>query len=257
MNQPFAELPIWGVFLGTLLLVLAAVEGGYRWARQRQRNRELEKEAPVGAMVGATLGLLAFLLAFTFGIAADAFHARKVALVQEVNAIRMAYVLAGAIPEAQRSEVRTILREYVDERVRWASGQQDEPGQSAWDLLDRLGKAAAAVGAQNPGGADVFLGYAGRIVELQQERLMVRERSRIPGAYWIVLYMVAILALAAVGYHGGVAGTSRSPVMLAVAIAFSSVIMVIADLDRPGQGFINVSQQPMVDLRAMLATSKP
>jgi hypothetical protein len=45
--------------------------------------------------------------------------------------------------------------------------------------------------------------------------------------------------------------------MLAVAIAFSAVIMVIADLDQPGQGFINVSQQPMVDLREMLATSKP
>jgi hypothetical protein len=257
MDQPFADLPIWGVFLGTLLLVLAAVEAGYRWARRRQRNQEVEKEAPVGAMVGATLGLLAFLLAFTFGIAADAFHARKVALVQEVSAIRMTYVLTGTLPEAQRSGIRTILREYVDERVRWASGQQSEPGKSAEALLDRLGKAVAAVGAQNPGGADVFLGYAGRVVELQQERLMVRERSRIPGAYWIVLYMVAILAVAGMGYHGGVAGTSRSPVMLAVAIAFSAVIMVIADLDRPGQGFINVSQQPMVDLREMLATSKP
>jgi hypothetical protein len=111
MDQPFADLPIWGVFLGTLLLVLAAVEAGYRWARRRQRNQEVEKEAPVGAMVGATLGLLAFLLAFTFGIAADAFHARKVALVQEVSAIRMTYVLTGTLPEAQRSGIRTILRE--------------------------------------------------------------------------------------------------------------------------------------------------
>jgi len=75
---------------------------------------------------------------------------------------------------------------------------------------------------------------------------------------WVsFLYVVAILALGSVGYHGGVTGTSRSPVLLAVAIAFSAVIMVIADLDRPGQGFINVSQEPMVHLRAMLALSKP
>jgi hypothetical protein len=33
--------------------------------------------------------------------------------------------------------------------------------------------------------------------------------------------------------------------------------MVIADLDRPGEGFINVSQQPIVDLRETLITSKP
>jgi hypothetical protein len=207
-------------------------------------------------MVGAALGLLAFLLAFTFGIAADAYHARKVALVQEANAIRMTYLLTGAIPEAYRAEIRIVLRQYVDERLRWANGQPDEPGASARELLDRLWKTAAIVGVQNPGGVDVFLGYVGRMIELQQERIMVRERSRIPGAYWVVLYVIALLALSAVGYHGGVAGTSRSPVILAVAIAFPAVIMVIADLDRPGQGFINVSQQPMVDVRATLAESK-
>lgn len=89
MDRLFSDLPLWGVFVGTLFLVLAAVEAGYRLARLRQKVHELEKEAPVGAMVGATLGLLAFLLAFTFGIAADAFHTRKVALVSEASAIRM------------------------------------------------------------------------------------------------------------------------------------------------------------------------
>ena len=257
MEGLFAELPIWALFVGTLALVLASVEAGYRWAGQRQKVRELEKEAPVGAMVGATLGLLAFLLAFTFGIAADAFHARKVALVNEANAIRMTYLLSSVIPEEYRPEIREVLREYVDQRLEWAAGKQVEAGRSAEVLLNRLWKVAAVVGAQSPGAVDVFLTYVGKVVELEQERVMVRERSRIPGAYWAVLYAVAVLALTAVGYHGGVAGTSRSPVTLAVAIAFSAVIMVIADLDRPGQGFINVSQQPMVNLREMLVTLKP
>ena len=56
MERLFDDLPLWGVFVATLLLVLAAVEAGYRLARQRQKVHELEKEAPVGAMVGATLG---------------------------------------------------------------------------------------------------------------------------------------------------------------------------------------------------------
>lgn len=257
MDLLFTGLPIWVLYFGTLTLVLASVEAGYRWARRRQEDGGREKEAPVGAMVGATLGLLAFLLAFTFGIAADAFHARKVALLEEANAIRMTYLLSSVVPEAHRSEIRTVLREYVDERLRWANVNHAGPGSSAQALLDRLWRVAAAVGAQSPGGVDVFLGYVGKIMELREERAMVRERSRIPGAYWGVLYVVAFLALAAVGYHGGVAGTSRSPVMLAVAIAFSAVIMVIADLDRPGEGFINVSQQPMVELREMLAISRP
>jgi hypothetical protein len=148
-----------------------------------------------------------------------------------------------------------VLRQYVDERLRWANGQPDEQGTSAKDLLNRLWKTAATVAAQNPGGVDVFLRYVGSVIELQQERIMVRERSQIPGGYWVVLYAIAFLALSALGYHGGMAGTRRSPVTLAVAFAFSAVIVVIADLDRPGQGVINVSQQPMVDLRATLAES--
>src|SRR4051794_28511551 len=66
-DGPFSQIPIWGVFIGTLLLVLVSVEAGYRWARYQQTRSQQEKEAPVGAMVGeapvgamvgATLGLL-------------------------------------------------------------------------------------------------------------------------------------------------------------------------------------------------------
>jgi len=257
MDRFFADIPIWGVFAATLVLILTFVEVGHRWAKRRQGKSGPEKEAPVGAMASATLALLAFLLAFTFGLAADAFHARKLALVAEANAIRMTYLLCDVIPETHRAEIRAILRRYVDERLLWANGQPDEPGASAKELLDQLWKYAGIVGEQNPGGVDVFLSSVSRVIELQQERLMVRERSRVPGEYWVVLYLIAILGSIAVGYHSGVAGASRSPVMLSVAIAFSAVIMVIADLDRPGQGFIKVSQEPMVDLRAALAGSKP
>jgi len=45
--------------------------------------------------------------------------------------------------------------------------------------------------------------------------------------------------------------------MLAVAIAFSAIILLIADLDRPGEGFINVRQQAMIDLRDSLTESGP
>ena len=208
-------------------------------------------------MVGAMVGLLAFLPAFTFGMAVERFHDRKIALPDEANAIRTTYLLADVIPEPHRTEVRKILREYAEERLQWAGVVKVQGARSAKALLDQLWAQAAAVGAQNPGGVDVFLGAVTRVIELRQERLMVRERSRIPGPFWAVLFLVAILALAAMGYHGGVAGTTRSPVMLAVAIAFSLVIMLIADLDRPGQGFINVSQQAMLDLRDALTARTP
>jgi hypothetical protein len=252
----FTSLPIWGVFIVTLLLVLLSVEGGYQWARHKRRS-EVEKEAPVGAMVGAMLGLLAFLLAFTFGMAADRYHDRKIAILDETNALRATYWQAGMISEPHRTEVRKILRNYVEERLQW-TGVKNVKGSYSWnELFNQLVAQTTAVGMQNPGGADVFLASVSNVIDLHATRVMVRERSQIPGAFWAALYVIAILSLAAMGYHGGVAGTNRSPVTIAVAIAFSVVIMLIADLDRPGEGFINVSQQAMIDVRDWMSASKP
>jgi hypothetical protein len=72
-----------------------------------------------------------------------------------------------------------------------------------------------------------------------------------------VLYLMTILSFAVIGYHGGVAGTIRSPVLLAVAITFSLVIMLTADVDRPGRGWVTVSQEPLIALRDALSQSKP
>ncbi len=246
-------MPVWVFFVGTLLLVLFSVEGGYFWARCRLRREKQEKEAPVGAMVGAALGLLAFLLAFIFGLAMEHFQARKLALVNEANAIRKTYLLTDVLPESHQAGLRQVLRAYVEERLRWVGRKGAEGEPSGRALLDQLWAQAAKVGAQNPGGVDVFLEAVNRVIELHEERIMVRERTRIPGFLWVILVTIATLAMASMGYHCGVAGTVRSPVMLAVAIAFSAVIMLIADLDLPGEGFINVSQQPMVDVRDALA----
>jgi hypothetical protein len=257
-GESIRMLPIWGVFIGTLLLVLLSIDLGYRWARHKQRlwaaTDEQEKEAPVGAMVGATLGLLAFLLAFTFGMAADHFHARKVALLDEANAIRTAYLRADMIDEAQRTEVRRILREYVDERLQWTGAAPRGRAHSAQELLDRLWAQAAAVGRAQPGqeATALFVESVNHVITLNAERVMVRERSRIPGALAAVMFLISVVSFAAMGYHGGVSGTIRSPVMIAVAVAFSLVIMLIADLDRPGEGFINVSQDAMLEVRTWM-----
>lgn len=101
----------------------------------------------------------------------------------------------------------------------------------------------------------LFVDSASEVIALNAERAMVRERSRIPVGIDVVMFVLSVVAFAAMGYHGGVAGTVRSPVMMAVAVAFSLVIMLIADLDRPGVGFVNVRQDAMLDLRARLAAT--
>jgi hypothetical protein len=54
------------------------------------------------------------------------------------------------------------------------------------------------------------------------------------------------------GYHSGLTGTVRSPAILAVSFTFSVVIFLIADLDRPQEGFLKVGQEPLTDLRTSM-----
>jgi ABC-type molybdate transport system ATPase subunit len=59
------------------------------------------------------------------------------------------------------------------------------------------------------------------------------------------------------GYHAGLAGTGRSLAVVAVAVAFSVVIELIADLDRPQQGVLRVSQQALLDVQRSMNVPAP
>jgi hypothetical protein len=244
-------LPLWGLFLTIVLLVLAAIEVGYRLGSYRHRYAGREKEAPVGAMVGATLGLLAFMLAFTFGMAASRFDTRKQLVLDEANAIGTTYLRTAMLPE-KREEVRDLLRSYADARL-----EAVQPGRVAEAILkseniqNQLWSAATTVGLQHPDSIVVglFVTSLNEVIDLHAKRVNAALRNRIPGAIWMSLLAMALLSLAAMGYHAGLVGTIRSIAILVVALTFSAVIALIADLDRPSEGALIVSQQALIDVR--------
>jgi hypothetical protein len=250
MQGPLDFLPLWGLLTGTLLLVLLSIEFGYRLGSYRHKYWEQEKESPVGSMVAATLGLLAFLLAFTFGLASTRFDARKELLLEEANAIGTCYLRAGTLPE-DGDKIRTLLREYVDVRLdALKSGKVVQGARRSEELQSQLWAQAELLTKKNPGSIAVglFIQSLNDVIDFHAKRVWAGFYNRIPGAIWIALYSVAVLGFAAMGYHGGLAGTSRSLAILAVAFTFSVVLWVIADLDRPLEGALEVNQQPMIDL---------
>ena len=70
------------------------------------------------------------------------------------------------------------------------------------------------------------------------------------------LSAVAVLSLAAMSYHAGLVGTSRSLAALAVAFTFSAVIGLIAALHIE-KGSLKVSQQTPIDLRQSMNVPRP
>jgi hypothetical protein len=258
-NGPLDALPLWGVFVAILIVVLLSVECGYRLGRYRRNRHEQEKETPVGTMVGATLGLLAFILAFTFGLAAARFDTRRQVLLDEANAIGTTYLRAGMLPE-RREEIRALLRNYVDTRLEAVrSGNIAEGMRQSENIQNDVWTHAIAVGEKNPNSIVVglFVQSLNDMIDLHAKRVQASLRSRIPGAIWIGLFAVAALSLATMGYHAGMVGTRRSLAIFAVALTFSVVIELIADLDRPQEGVLKVSQHALLDLQRSMNVPTP
>ena len=258
-NAPLDALPLWALFVSILAIVLLSVECGYRLGNYRRSRHEQEKEAPLGTMVGATLGLLAFILAFTFGLAAARFDSRRQVLLDEANAIATTYLRAGMLPE-RGEQIRGLLREYVGARLEAVrSGNVAEGVRRSEELQQKVWSEAETLGQKNASSIVVgmFVQSLNQMIDLHAERLQAGLRSRIPGAIWLGLFAVAALSLAAMGYHAGLSGTRRSLAIVAVAVTFSVVIELIADLDRPREGILRVSQQALLDVQRSMNPPSP
>lgn len=256
---PLDMVPLWLLFLATIAVIFLAVEGGYRLGKYR-RGHTPEKDAPVGAMVGAMLGLLAFMLAFTFGLAASRFDERRHTILDEANAIGTTYLRSGLLPEPQRTAVRRSLREYVD--VRLEGTRQEKLAEAisrSTELHTQMWSQATAAAELDPRSivTGLFIQSLNELIDLHATRVMVGLRSRIPAVIWVSLFFVAALTMATMGYHEGLAGTRRSLASLALVVSFSAVLLLTADLDRLHEGFLQVSQQSMLDLQKSMNAPDP
>ena len=251
--------PLWVLFVATVVVAMLSFEGGF-WIGRRRSEPEREQEIVVRGLVGGMLGLEAFMLAFTFGGAATHFDARRQALLNEANAIRTAYLRADLLPEPHRAEIRNLLREYVDVRLEGIrSGKIEEAIARSEELHGELWLQAGASKekATSPAFAVQFIQSLNEIIALHTKRVITGMEFRIPDILWIVLYLITALAAASIGYHSGLSGRSRPLVVLGFILAFSSVIFLIEDLDRPGHGLLEVSQQAMVDLQKKMNAPMP
>jgi hypothetical protein len=251
-------LPLWAVGIITLTIVLLSIELGWRLGNRNRQHTEKEKDAPIGAVVGATLGLLAFLLAFTFGMAATRYDTRRGAVLQESNAIGTTYLRADFLPEPQRTSTQNLLREYAALRVQGASTIMSPEGMAQTAALhDRLWAVVAAVDKKaDPVMVGLYIQSLNETIDLDAVRVAAL-RNQIPDIIWYSLYIVTIFTMAEIGYQFGLSGTRSWIVTILLAFVFTAVILLIADLDRPQQGLLQVSQQALMDLLGKIARPTP
>lgn len=250
-SEPLDSVPLTFLFVLICTLTLAAMEAGYRFGRWRKSHYAEEKEAPVGAMVASILALLAFLVAFTFNLSATRFDARRQAVLDEANDIGTTYLRTDMLPKPQRDESKRILQEYVEIRLSGVkSGTVSDTIARSEELHSKLWQSAvrAAESDRSPMTA-LYFQSLNQLIDQHAIRVQLGLRNRLPFTLWVGLIALSILGMGSVGYQAGLSATRRSPAMLGLILGFAGILYLIADLDRPNSGSLEVSQQALIDLQ--------
>ena len=254
-QQLLDPLPVVGVFLLFAIIALATYEVGYRVGLWWQVRTPDEKEGPTAMLVGSLLALMAFLLAVTMGMASDRFDTRRQLVLDEANAIGTVYLRAGYMPQPASDQTRELLREYVPLRIDTADRDQlnAQFARSAqiqaqlWALVEPLARSSPDSQV-----LAIYIESLNDMIDLGETRLTAIVYARVPETIIWLLFLGAALTLGMVGFHAGLHRRRSLISAVVLVIVLGAVITLVVDLDRPRQGFLQVSQQPLIDVERQI-----
>jgi hypothetical protein len=230
------------VGLALMLAMLLALEFGRRLGvRDLARN---VSRAGVGPAEGAIFGLMGLLLAFTFSGAATRFDVRRMQIVEESNAIQVAWLRLDVLPPEAQPRLRDSFRKYVDARI---AAYHRIPNLDTMRVrLERAERLKERIWDQ----ADIACTNSPRalfmILPAVNEMFAVAARRDAMPLFhppFIVFVMLAVLALAGalLAGYGMSDAQKRSWLHMVVftgVLAFT--IAIIVDLEFPRHGLIRI-----------------
>lgn len=223
--------------------------------RKSQQTLEEADQQDRDVIVAATLTLLGLIIGFTFSMAVSRYDQRKNYEEAEANAIGTEYVRADLLSTTDAARVRALLKDYLDQRILFYQTPNERALQQInartaqlqtelWSTVRTSAKAeptpifALAVSGMN----DVLN---------SQGYTQAAWWNRIPTAAWGLMVVMAICCNVLTGYgaHRAKGGPIRMIVLpLVLGIAF----FLIADIDSPHRGIIQVVPQNLASLSESL-----
>jgi hypothetical protein len=210
-----------------------------------------------GIILATTLTLSSLIIGFSFSMAINRYEQRKNYEEAEANAIGTEYVRADLLPPEDAAQVRTLLRQYLDQRLSFYKvrnvGQLRQIEARTAQLENDLWAAVRRSASTQPTPV-VALAVAGMNDVLNSQGYTdAAWLNRIPAGAWFLMATISLITQLLVGYgarNAKVEGTLFRVLPFVVSISF----LLIADIDSPRSGIIHVIPQNLTILADELRT---
>jgi hypothetical protein len=243
-------------FLFSLIVLWLSAQVGAS-LRRRWALKDDERE-DFGVVRTATLTLLALIIAFSFSMATSRYEMRKNYEEAEANAIRTEYLRAGLLPAADAARVCAQLKQYLDLRILFYTTRSERElrqiNAETAHLQAEMWSAVQGPAVAQPTHVNPLAISGMNDVLTSQGYTQAAWWNRIPASAWGLTMVIAICCNVLVGY-GVRSETAKAGVLFVLPLVVSIAFFLIADIDSPRGGFINVAPQNLVSLSQSLPSS--
>ncbi|UQD71780.1 hypothetical protein JEY40_39190 [Bradyrhizobium japonicum] len=237
-----------------MALSVVAVAG--LWLRRRYPTADDEQNEHLGVVLAATLTLLGLIIGFSFSMAANRYDQRKNFEEAEANAIGTEILRADFLPTADAANVRKLLAEYTGLRIRFYiikdDNQRKQLAERTAQLQAALWSAVRKSEAAQPTPVEALAIAGMNDVINSQGYTQAAFWNRIPTAAWFFMAIIALCSNALMGYRSGKAGPG---LLFVLPLIVSFAFLLIADIDAPRHGLIEVRPQNLESLASSLGVS--
>jgi hypothetical protein len=242
------------VFVFSLVTLWLSAEIG-DVIHKKLRPLSTDEQQDFDGVLAATLTLLGLIIGFSFSMVITRYDQRKNYEEAEANAIGTEYVRADLLPAADAAKVRELLKNYVDQRVlfyRTRNAQQiAEIDAQTTKLETELWRAVETVAEKQPTPTVALVVAGMNDVLNSQGYTQAAWWNRLPIAAWGLLFAIAVFCNLLIGYG---ARRKGNVLFLILPLAVSTSFVLIADIDSPRRGLIEVAPQNLISLSQSLRT---
>jgi hypothetical protein len=236
--------PISAFFVLPVMLVL--IELGRRF---RIKHKAPQESTAIESAIFALFGLL---LAFTFSGAVERYDRHRELIVEETNAIDVAYLRLDLLPPAAQPALRQLFRDYTNSRLHLYDAVSEEVSPASEHMQREIWKQSVAA-APAPGAsvdaAKLLLPALNNMIDITHTRKNTFNLHP-PEVVFLLLFVFSGGAAFLGGYSMAVHGRSWFH-MFALAIAVTLTIYATLEIEYPRRGLIRLADtdKTLIDLR--------